>query len=461
MIYLQIVIMEDDMQEKKEFRVDLLNRQPFVDNVLDVMNAFSEKKKSVCFAINGVWGSGKSFVLDQLSEAVEYAQASEDYRYYLFRYNCWEYDYYEEPLVSLITSMIRAIDEETNIFSESIRNDVGVALKKIAVQVMRKGLDVVKEKTGIDVNEIIDTATGISDEANEQIKAKYAFNEQLQLQKALMSLHDEIIKLSEERTVVFFVDELDRCLPEYAIRVLERLHHIFEGITNVQVIFSIDRSQLEQAVKQIYGEATDSRRYLKKFIRFELKLELGVVNDGFDKRFKNYISQFSTAHSPAEVECMADFKVHILDGFDIRHRIALVEKAELIHDLLFSGRQGTAQDLCIELFLVVLDDCLKKSKEDITCARKKYIQSSLIKLPSNICFNELNRILRENTAPDDGGTIYEGYSQKIIYHGNTFYGDVLCAYLTVLEVTEAVGNPEPSELASRVKQIWDKLNILV
>ena len=176
--------------------------------------------------------------------------------------------YYEEPLVSLITSMIRAIDEETNIFSETIRNDVGVALKKIAVQVMRKGLDVVKDKTGIDVNEIIDTANGISDEANEQIKSKYAFNEQLQLQKSLMSLHDEIIKLSEERTVVFFVDELDRCLPEYAIRVLERLHHIFEGITNVQVIFSIDRSQLEQAVKQIYGEGTDSRRYLKKFIRF-------------------------------------------------------------------------------------------------------------------------------------------------------------------------------------------------
>ena len=131
--------------------------------------------------------------------------------------------YYEEPLVSLITSMIRAIDEETNIFSETIRNDVGVALKKIAVQVMRKGLDVVKDKTGIDVNEIIDTANGISDEANEQIKSKYAFNEQLQLQKSLMSLHDEIIKLSEERTVVFFVDELDRCLPEYAIRVLERL----------------------------------------------------------------------------------------------------------------------------------------------------------------------------------------------------------------------------------------------
>lgn len=427
------------MQEKKEFRVDLLDRQLFVDNVLDVMNAFSEKKKSVCFAINGVWGSGKSFVLDQLSEAVEYAQASGDYRYYLFRYNCWEYDYYEEPLVSLITSMIRAIDEETNIFSETIRNDVGVALKKIAVQVMRKGLDVVKDKTGIDVNEIIDTANGISDEANEQIKSKYAFNEQLQLQKSLMSLHDEIIKLSEERTVVFFVDELDRCLPEYAIRVLERLHHIFEGITNVQVIFSIDRSQLEQAVKQIYGEGTDSRRYLKKFIRFELKLELGVVNDCFDRRFKNYIGQFSTAHSPAEVDCMADFKVHILDGFDIRHRIALVEKAELIHDLLFSDRQATTQDLCIELFLVVLDDYLKR--EDITYVKHKCISASLIQLPSKFCFYELNKILRENTAPDDGGNIiYEVHSDKIIYHGNTFYGDVLCAFLTVLEVTEP---PEP------------------
>ena len=43
------------MQEKKEFRVDLLDRQLFVDNVLDVMNAFSEKKK-VCVSLLMAYG---------------------------------------------------------------------------------------------------------------------------------------------------------------------------------------------------------------------------------------------------------------------------------------------------------------------------------------------------------------------------------------------------------------------
>ena len=40
---------------------------------------------------------------------------------------------------------------------------------------------------------------------------------------------------SKDVTIVVVVDELDRCLPEYAIKVLERLHHIFGDTENTQV----------------------------------------------------------------------------------------------------------------------------------------------------------------------------------------------------------------------------------
>lgn len=49
------------------------------------------------------------------------------------------------------------------------------------------------------------------------------------------------------------MDELDRCLPAYTIKVLERLHHIFTDIDNVIVIIAMDKKQVEHVVGQIYG----------------------------------------------------------------------------------------------------------------------------------------------------------------------------------------------------------------
>ena len=49
---------------------DLLNRQPFVDQLISVTNILAENKKNACFALNGSWGIGKSFVLKMFEEQV-------------------------------------------------------------------------------------------------------------------------------------------------------------------------------------------------------------------------------------------------------------------------------------------------------------------------------------------------------------------------------------------------------
>ena len=47
----------------------------------------------------------------------------------------------------------------------------------------------------------------------------------------------------KDQTVVIIVDELDRCLPSYAIKVLERIHHIFNELENVVVIIAMEKSK--------------------------------------------------------------------------------------------------------------------------------------------------------------------------------------------------------------------------
>ena len=43
---------------------DVLDREAFVKQIVDLAMVLSEKHKNCCFAIEGEWGSGKSFVLE-------------------------------------------------------------------------------------------------------------------------------------------------------------------------------------------------------------------------------------------------------------------------------------------------------------------------------------------------------------------------------------------------------------
>lgn len=47
-------------------RIDLLNREKFVDNVIKVVNQLSDIKRGCCFAIEGGWGIGKTFVIEKI-----------------------------------------------------------------------------------------------------------------------------------------------------------------------------------------------------------------------------------------------------------------------------------------------------------------------------------------------------------------------------------------------------------
>ena len=64
--------------------------------------------------------------------------------------------------------------------------------------------------------------------------------------------------------LVVFIDELDRCRPDYAIGVLEKVRHIFD-VAGVVVVLAVNRKALEQAVGVIHG-SEDAERYLRRFV---------------------------------------------------------------------------------------------------------------------------------------------------------------------------------------------------
>ena len=99
--------------------------------------------------------------------------------------------------------------------------------------------------------------------------------------KKVKEFIDSLIGESNKRLVIF-IDELDRCKPDYAIRFLERIKHYFDD-DRVIFVFSVNLLQLQYTVKNYYGADFDATRYLDKF--FDLRCSLPTID------IEKYISE--------------------------------------------------------------------------------------------------------------------------------------------------------------------------
>lgn len=335
-------------------KLDVLSREEFVNRLITLTENVSNAKTSASFAINGVWGCGKSFVLDMYEEKLNEIQSEETAtdKYFVIRYNCWKYDYYEEPLVAIVTAMIDIINEKTKIWKDETKKAhfLGV-LTAVGTALLSTVNDGIKDKLGVDIKSTYQAVkTSVSAE-KEKVENSHKYDIYFSFKQTLDRLKTLIAELSEEKTVVFIVDELDRCLPEYAIKVLERLHHLTEDLKNVLTVISIDKTQLEQSISKIFG-FKDSGKYLEKFIQFEIELDNGIISDKMIEKYPEYTTLFDKNLLPFE-DSVEEFLQTIFENIGIRKQEHLFKKARTIHQLLFTGTKDYSF-MCMELLLIVL-----------------------------------------------------------------------------------------------------------
>lgn len=347
----------------KPIPIDLLNRQTIVDQMIHLLDILSDSRSSCTFALNGKWGSGKTFVLNMLERQLREYQDGE--QYIVFHYNCWQYDYYEEPLVAIIAAMLDSLDEQTKLLSsdtrESLRRKMAAAkpiLKTIAASFA-------KNKLGLDLAEVFtltDETVNTVEQAKEKIEDEHAYDQYYAFKEMIQSAKAELEKLATTQMVVIVVDELDRCLPSYAIKVLERLHHLFYGLENVSVLLAVDKLQLDTTVKQIFGENTNVTTYLKKFINFELTLDVGEIEGSFTERYGDYIALFD--ETLLETDFSVDkFFAALFSDIEIREQERLMDRIKTIHQMLFPQEKKDYSFMCFELLWLVFSEQYGLKKE--------------------------------------------------------------------------------------------------
>ena len=223
-----------------------------------------------------------------------------------------------------------------------------------------------KNKIGINLVEIAsDILEKHDSEGTENFDSLYGFK------RALEETRNGIQEIASHKTVIIVVDELDRCLPMYSIKVLERLHHIFNELNNVIVIVSMDKRQLEHSIKAIYGEI-DVDTYLRKFISFKVGLNTGKASR-YAEKFQEYFLMFDmTAEEREDVE---NFLSDILKGLDMRTQERIFNKARVMHII---AKSDDVRDCSIMTFEILYLTVSLKMKSKNLCWLSKVWTSTFV-----------------------------------------------------------------------------------
>ncbi len=234
--------------EDNPFAEDKLNRSQYAYSLCNIINAYSDT--GCVISINGEWGTGKTTFVKMWQKHLQ----SINYRTIYF--NAWKTDYVSDPLVALLGELKELIGD-----NEKFKNILGV-IGDISVAI---GKSFVKNSTKVDVDDIADV---INDQIKEYTKQRTTFNKFKKL------LEEYVASVNEDQPVpvIFIIDELDRCNPHFAVKVLERVKHLFD-IPNIIFVLPISKKQLEYSIQGFYGsDKIDAANYLRRFIDLEFEL---------------------------------------------------------------------------------------------------------------------------------------------------------------------------------------------
>lgn len=204
--------------------------------------------------------------------------------YIIIKYDAWENSFYSDPLIAILSCVIDEIIDRYDIpcLKENI-NNAAMALVDIGSKIspsLNKLIAVVKGllNTIATFQQPINTAN-----LNEFKSYKKLLTETKELLNKLTSSEDG----KNQTKLIILVDEIDRCLPDEQLKILERLHHLFD-IKNSVVIVAMNQYSVTETVKTSYG--VDGCEYLHKFFDFTFKL-----NSSTNVYFQNLLNNFVNA----------------------------------------------------------------------------------------------------------------------------------------------------------------------
>ena len=259
-----------------------LEREKYARVLTEIVSSYSD---GFVLAINNEWGTGKTTFVKMWQNLLIKEEYSTIY------FNAWENDFNSNPLVALMSELkplIKGKVDSEKIFKSVIEK--GAILAKNVAPALAKAL---VKKYIVDTDVILESVENGTKAATEVFEEE--MKEFSEKKKTIIEFRKELqkfIKKSEsDKPLIFIIDELDRCRPDYAVEVLEQLKHFF-SVNGVVFILSIDKNHLASSVRGFYGsEHINTDEYLRRFIDLEYS-----IPKPSNELFCNYLFDYYELH---------------------------------------------------------------------------------------------------------------------------------------------------------------------
>ena len=215
---------------------DRIGNQEYLSSLIRLISNINNNEV-IC--IDGDWGVGKTFLVKQLIYLIKHYNENNNQGQFklveperdilsnicnknlVFYYNAWENDAHSDVLESIIYNILNEYPKYKSEISSkfdktgAIKEVLNILTKIISSKFLN--IDLSAEKI-----EKIKTFKDLSDEINTYEERKNLFEELIN-------------KILIDKRMILVIDELDRCNPNFATKVLEVIKH-FYNLSNVTVI---------------------------------------------------------------------------------------------------------------------------------------------------------------------------------------------------------------------------------
>lgn len=217
--------------------------------------------------LSGEWGTGKTVfcrLVERLVGEEKDARPPLDCIYI----DAFKVDHFEDPLLMILSFLHRhaanAPRRTREAFARACLPYAGILAQALG----KAALDLLVPSAGNTLLESVKNAgERIGDTAIER-----ALEECARTDERILALQKVLVQLTKKRALLIIVDELDRCRPDFAVELLEKVKHVF-SLPRIVFLLVANGAQLRSSVAHRYGLAPeDAGRYLDKFIHFTFTL---------------------------------------------------------------------------------------------------------------------------------------------------------------------------------------------
>ncbi len=281
------------MWSDNETSTDLLQVKYLASGIVQIIN--SPTLLPTTIGVFGDWGSGKSSLLKMVQTELE-----ADADIMALNFSGWLFEGYEDAKTALMGTILDAIRDQATA-NQTLGEKAEALLEKLQkrvnwmqlasmagryalptflghphVSLALAGTDIVK-RLGSALSDQ-DKDKRLSPEDLEKILHKAPEGEE-NIRRNIRDFHNDFAKLLSEakiKTLVVFIDDLDRCLPDTIIETLEAIK-LFLFVPGTVFILGADERLIQYAVRQRFPELPGTevevgRDYLEKLVQIPIRI---------------------------------------------------------------------------------------------------------------------------------------------------------------------------------------------